>query len=399
MVAAVVGTFVLTGGQQVVSSQSPLRLFLLNAHQLQERKHQTSDAKTNSWREAILKLESDGQNELKTEVPSIVTKTATPPSGAKHDYMTQAPYFWKNPDTKDGFPYIQRDGERNPEIKQYPDHDLMDTMEDAVERLSFAYYFTGKEEYAARAADVLRMWFIDAKTRMNPNREFAQAIPGKNSGRGIGIIETRGLVRVVDAVGLLAGSRAWSKTDQNGVETWFAKYLEWLTTSKNGIDESNATNNHGTFYDVQVACFALFAGKTDLAKKVIGDAREKRIGKQIEPDGRQPRELARTKSWSYSTMNLAGMIELAELGDAAGVDLWSFKTPDGRSIRGAIEFLFPYATGEKKWTYQQIEEFRPESFFASMRLAAARFTDDKFKKMLSSVPRPPADAISDLLGR
>ena len=176
-----------------------------------------------------------------------MTKQAVPPSGDKHDYMSQAPYFWRNPKTVDGFPYIRRDGERNPEIKKYPDHDLMDKMVGAVEQLSLGYYFTGRQEYADKAGEILRLWFIDAKTKMNPNLEFAQAIPGLNTGRGIGIIETRGLARVVDSIGLLEGSRSWSKTDQKGLENWFGSYLKWLTDSKNGRDEGEAKIITGHF--------------------------------------------------------------------------------------------------------------------------------------------------------
>lgn len=385
-----------------ISAQSTAgpRVFMLNAKTLADQQQKFADPKNVDpmLKPALAKIVRDADKALKTEVQPITAKTASPPSGDKHDYMTQAPYFWKNPDTKDGFPYIRKDGERNPEIKKFPDHELLDKMEDAVERLAIAYYFTGKEEYAAKADEVLRMWFLDAKTSMHPSLEFAQAVPGKNNGRGTGILESRGLTRIVDSIGLLNGSKAWTKADQTGLETWFSKYLDWLTTSKNGIDERNAKNNHGMIYDEQIASFYLFVGKTELARKTLESAKQNRIAKQIEPDGKQTLELARTKSWSYSTMNLDAMVKLAELGDAAGVDLWNFQTPDGRSIRKAIDFLYPFAIGERKWTYQQIEEFQPERLYSIMRRAAGKYTDDKFKKMMATVPKPADDDRVNVVG-
>jgi len=350
-----------------------------------------------SFRAVTAKLESDANIALKTQVVSIVTKQATPPSGDKHDYMSQAPYFWRNPKTADGFPYIRRDGERNPEIKKYPDHDLLDKMVKTVEQFAVAYYFTDKKEYAAKAAQILRMWFLDAGTKMNPNLEFAQAIPGLNTGRGIGIIETRGLTRVVDSIGLLKNSKSWTKADQAGIETWFGKYLQWLTTSKNGREEGAAKNNHGTFYDVQIVSFALFVGKKDFAKNVLEAAKQKRIARQIEPDGRQPLELERTKSWNYSVMNLEGLAALAELGENAKVDLWNFQTGDGRGIRRAIEFLHPFLGADKKWTYEQIESFQPERLFPMMRRAHRKYRDEKFAQMMSLVPKLAADDKNTLL--
>ena len=329
---------------------------------------------------AFKKIDREAKNALVVKIDSIVTKQATPPSGDKHDYMSQAPYFWRNPNTATGFPYIRKDGERNPEIKQFPDHDLLDTMIKTVERLALGYHVTGKKEYAARAGEILRMWFIDPATKMNPNLQFAQAIPGLNTGRGFGIIETRGLTRVVDSVGLLAGSPSWSPSDQAGVETWFSKYLTWLLTSKNGKDESAAKNNHGTHYDVQVASFALFVGNRDVARSTLETAKQKRIAAQIEKDGRQPLELERTKSWDYSVMNLEGFISLAKLGEHAGVDLWGFQTADGRGIRKAALFLDPFARDPKKWPYKQISPINPARFHAIVEKVRGKYKDPEFQR-------------------
>jgi hypothetical protein len=251
--------------------------------------------------------------------------------------------------------------------------------------LSLAYYLKGDEVYAQKASQILRAFFLDPATRMNPNLQFAQGIPGVTTGRGIGLIETVGLTRVVDSIGLLEGSKALTESDRKGLANWFDAFLTWMRDSKNGRDEAAARNNHGTYYDLQTASFALFVGKNEFAKRIIEDAREKRIAKQIEPDGRQPLELERTKAWSYSVMNLRGLMQLAVLGERVGVDLWNFETKDGRSIRRAMDYLFPYSQGEK-WSYKQIEGFQPQIFFPLMRMARERYTDQKFKTTYAKIP-------------
>ena len=317
---------------------------------------------------------------------TVTSKQVTPPSGDKHDYMSQAPYWWPDPKSANGLPYIRRDGERNPEIDKIDDHRVLEQMEDAVETLARAYHDTGKDEYAAKAVELLRAFFIAPETRMNPNLEFAQGIPGINTGRGIGLIETRGLTRIVDAIGLLNGSKALTRDCLVQLKQWFRDFARWMQESRNGRDEAAAKNNHGSFYDVQLVTFALFLDNKQLAKRVLQEAQAKRIAVQIEPDGRQPLELERTRAWSYSVFNLEALMSLARLGEHVGVDLWHFVTSDGRSIRKAILFLAPYALGEKKWDFEQINAFNGSSFFGVLRRAAGHYDDEEFQAVVRRLP-------------
>ena len=159
-----------------------------------------------------------------------------------------------------------------------------------------------------------------------------------------------------------------------------------MLESKHGRDEAAAKNNHGTYYDVQVASYALFLGKRDLAKRVVEEARTKRVAAQVEPDGRQPLELERTRAWGYSVGNLDGLMTLAELGERVRVDLWHYRTPDGRGIRAALEYLYPFAVGAQKWPHQQLGDWPPEMLFPLMRRAAARYRDGRFKALMTKIP-------------
>jgi len=376
--------------------RSALRVFLIDGRRLQVARQRLREG-DKDLAPALESLKRDAQKALNAGPFSVVYKQATPPSGNKHDYMSQAPYFWPNPDTTNGLPYLRRDGERNPEINKYPDHRVMDDMIAAVESLALCYFFTGDETCAVQAAKFLRAWFCDPATRMNPHLKYAQAIPGANTGRGIGLIETRGLTRLVDAVGLLAGSKAWTNADQRDLQDWFDRFLQWMLESEHGRDEAAAKNNHGTFYDVQVASFALFVGKNELAKDILQTARRKRIAAQIEPDGRQPLELARTRGWSYSIGNLDGLMSLARLAENVGVDLWNYETPDGRGIRQALDFLTPFAAGKQKWPYQQLGGFSARALSSVLRRAALKYSDPRYRELLETMPEEEAASRSRLL--
>ncbi|HKA16684.1 MAG TPA: alginate lyase family protein [Blastocatellia bacterium] len=379
-----------------VAPPNQLRVFLLDGNRLLAAR--AAIRKGDKILElALERLRRDAQKALAIEPQSVMSKQATPPSGSKHDYMSQAPYFWPNPKTADHLPYIRRDGERNPEINKISDHQSMDRMVSAVETLALAYFFDGDEKFAAKAAELLRVWFVDPATRMNPNLEYAQFIPGVNTGRGIGLIETRGMTRLVDAIGLLAGSRAWNELDQKNLEQWFSSFLQWMLTSKNGRDEAAAKNNHGTYYDLQVSSFALFLGRKDLAIATLESARLKRIAIQIEPDGRQPLELVRTKGWSYSVGNLDGLTLLAILGERVRVDLFSYRTADGRGIRTALDYLVPFALGEKKWPDQQIGEWQPEILVPLIRRGSARYRDSRYEELIKKIAPVDASDRSNLI--
>ena len=361
------------------------RVFVLDAAKLATEKQKVQSGDTNALA-TLARLEREAKELLAARATSVMDKTQTPPSGNRHDYMSMAPYFWPNPNSTNGLPYVRRDGERNPEINRIPDHGNILAMPERVETLARAFYFTGNEQYAAKAAEFLRVWFLDPATRMNPHFRYAQAIRGVNTGRGIGLIESRGLIHVVDGVGLLAGSKSWTESDDHALREWFEQFLEWMLTSDHGRDEAAARNNHGTYYDIQTASFAFYLGKLELATNILTEVKSKRITVQIEPDGREPLELVRTRAWSYSTANLSGLMTLARLGENVGLDLWNYQTVDGRSIGEALDYLTPFVFGDKKWPHQQLGGFNGSSLFPLIRRMAEKSADPKYKELQERIP-------------
>ena len=378
------------------AAAEPPRLFILNLADLNETKKRLG-ANDAALLPALSRLKRDADRALGAGPFAVTHKELMPPSGDKHDYMSLAPYWWPNPNTATGLPYLRRDGEVNPERDQTSDRQRLDNLVQSIKTLALGYFFTGREDYAAHAAKLLRTWFIDDATKMNPHLRYAQAVPGRNQGRGAGIIETHNLPELLDGVGLLNGSSQWLQAEQKTLQEWFGKYLTWLLESAEGKVEAKAQNNHGTWYDVQVAAFALFAGRSDVAKQVLSEFSAKRVAKQIEPDGRQPRELERTQSWNYSIFNLEGFFSAASIGEKLGIDLWKFESPDKRSIRKALDWLLPFATGEKKWNYKQISVFEPTKLAPLLRQAALRLNEPAYEKTISKLAKITGDERWQLL--
>lgn len=296
------------------------------------------------------------------------------PSGDAHDYVSMAPYWWPDSTKPNGVPYVRRDGHINPERYLLHDNSQLVTMASQVKQLSAAYYFSGKEAYAQRAATLLRTWFADTATRMHPNLNYGQYVPGVNDGRGIGIIETAGLINIPDAVAMLEKSPALDAALVKDLKQWFREYLHWLLTSKNGTEEHKEKNNHGTFYDLQVCDYALFTGQPAIAKDIITHTSIPRMEVQFTTDGQQPLELARTKSWSYSLFNLTAWTKLAVLAQSQGIDLWAHTTTDGKGLEKCIRFLLPFEGNTQAWLREQIEPFGMEALHYAVLKAAPHYT-------------------------
>ena len=381
--------FVLNSTRPAGAAES-LRLFILNPADLSESKQRLANNDF-SLLPAVNKLKRDADRALASGPYSVTHKESKPPSGDQHDYLSLAPYWWPNPNTANGLPYVRRDGEVNPERDQASDRKRLGDLVQSVKLLALGYFFTGREDHAVHAAKLLRIWFNNDATKMNPHLRYAQTIPGRNHGNAAGIVDTHNLPELLDAVGLLAGSKSWQQADRKALQEWFAAYLNWLLDSPEGKAEAKTQNNHGTWYDVQVAAFALFAGRDDVAKRILNEFPAKRIATQIEPDGRQPHELDRTQSWNYSIFNLEALISGASIAEKLGIDLWKFETPDKRSIRRALDWLTPFATGEMQWGFKQISAFDPTKLAPLLRQAASRLREPTYQAVLGKLPKLTGD--------
>ena len=289
------------------------------------------------------------------EQPVTVTATrAKRSSGGLHDYFSQGDYWWPDPKNPNG-PYIQRDGMSNPE--NFNAHrEAMVRLSLIVPALTAAWELTGKKKYADHAGKHLRAWFADPATRMNANLQYAQAIIGRNTGRGIGIIDTLHLVEPARAATLMM--KAGALEGGKEIQKWFADYLEWMRTSQNGQQERDAKNNHGTCWVLQAGEFARFTQNAEVMTWCRDRFKTVLVPGQIAPDGRLPRELARTKPYSYSLFDMDVLCGIAQSLSTKSDDLWSFATPDGRSLRKLMAFMYPYIKDRRAWPFaHDVEHF------------------------------------------
>ena len=329
------------------------------------------------------KLLKEADTILEVSFFSVVHKTGVPPSGNKHDYMSIGPYWWPNPNSENGLPYIRKDGEINPETRNNAtDYVEKNNFISAVKTLTKAYYYSDDKKYADKGMQLIEAWFLDDATKMNPNVNYGQYVPGQSEGRCFGILEFKGIEGVLKFLELTKDQKILDKKIEKGMLNWLTEYANWLQKSKLGKKEATRENNHGTYYDIQLLNILLYLNRIEEVKEYLTTITTARIFQQIEPDGSQPKELARTKSYSYTVMNLSGFLELVKLGQKVGVNLWNVASEDGRSIKKGYQSMLPYLTHEKEWKLPQIvdKKHSEDRLISDLKYIKRELNDNSFDK-------------------
>lgn len=297
--------------------------------------------------EAVLKKQvlKEAKDALTAQPVTVTAATSPRSAGGRHDFFSEGDYWWPDPKNPDGA-YIQRDGMTNPD--NFTAHRLaMIRFSRIIGALASAYKITGDIKYVHAAVKHLKAWFVNEDTRMNPNLLYAQAIKGLYTGRGIGIIDTIHLLDVV--MGIEVMESKISQTDLTKIKQWFASYTTWMMEHPNGKAEMEAKNNHGTCFVLQVAAFSRLTNNKELLKFCSDRYKNVLLPNQMAANGSFPLELARTKPFGYSLFNLDVMTTLCNLLSTADNNLWIYSTPDGRSIRRGIEYMYPFVADKSLW--------------------------------------------------
>ena len=319
--------------------------------------------------------------------PAITDQVATNSTGGVHDFFSQADYAWPdtNPTNRTGRPYITRDGFVNPDLFNAHRVAMLD-MRDAVTALAAAYALTGDDQYATKAADYLRVFFLDERTRMNPNLAHAQAVLGVSSGSSFGIIDSLNLTEVPLAVRILERSPAFPAEVDRGLKQWFTDYSKWITTAPPGRGEMNSANNHGAACFVQLASYAKFTGDGPLLELARRQFLQVLFPNQMTSNGSFPMELARSRPYHYSIFQADNMSALCVLLSSPQEDFWRYMLPDGRTPRDMVDFIFPYLEDKRWW----LKDHRGKDVVywdrfplrePCLLFAYARFGDEKYFKL------------------
>lgn len=288
---------------------------------------------------------------MKRPLFAVTDKLTIPPSGDRHDYLSIVGNWFPDPARPNG-PWIRGEGTNPDRLTNKYDLADMDRMSADIETLSLAYYFSDNPRYATRAASLARTWFLDPASRMNPNMNYAQTVPGREVGRADGVLETARLQRVVDGLGLIGPAGKLTPDETRGMEKWFSDYVDWMRTSTHGRNSSIANSYQSVWYDSQITLYALFARRPDVVKSVVDAFPKRRFATQFAADGKLPVDLARSRSLYYSIFTLQAAYNTAEIGSCVGLDLWNLDS-GGKSLKGATDFLAGYHGKLATWPYPE----------------------------------------------
>ena len=337
-----------------------------------------------AWTEdPVRRLRVDADRRMK-EGPWTVTTDR--PKGVDldpHEYYSEAAYYWTNPDNPTG-PYLRKDGQPNP-ARIVANQTSLIAMSDAVLALGVASFLLDNPVYGKRAAVLIHTWFLNPKTRMNPDLDYAQSVPGVNNGRGTGVVDGRALVRAIQGMEFLEETSNWDPKEQTAVHKWFEEYINWLLTSKNAEDEKNSGNNHASWWAAQVAAAGSYVGDSKAQQRAFTFYKDHLLPRQILPNGSAPREEVRARSLRLSSLNLDAFSTVCRIAQVRGGDnLWSVRTKSGASIGAALDYLSPYLVDPKKWSKEQAGDIPYDSLsflaFAGMGMGNPDYIAD-FRKL------------------
>ena len=283
-------------------------------------------------------------------------------SGNKHDYITIGCYWWPNPDTPDGLPWICKDGHVNPNNRNDQNFELVGPR---VHILALAAFYFGEQKYIDYAVKQVYDWFLNPETCMNPHGRYAQAVPGVADGRHFGVIDFHVTPHLLNGIGILEEMGVLGEEIVSGVKNWYVQLTDWLLTDEMALIEDMQVSNHGSWYDALILSAAYFTNRPKLAEKIYTTAYDERMKRQVRLDGSQPRELMRATGFDYSCFNLEALTVIATIAERYGYTQYWETDPDRGVciLKQAVDFLYPYTLDMSAFPYQ---ELRPAEAFAQL---------------------------------
>ena len=330
---------------------------------------------------------------LAIDNPTVINKKLTPPTNSKNDYLSISRYWWPDETKKNGLPWIRKDGNTNPDTQtDAVDRKRLSRMSNAVSTLGLAYFLSGDERFAKKGTSVVKTWFLNEKTHMNPHLKFSQSVPGNPKSRRSGILDGREIpLKVLDGLTMMSNSKYWKDTDQQDWEQWLRDYMVWLAYSETGRDGAEQKNNHGSWYNFQLAAIAYYNGDINLVKKTV-EKTKKLLDIQLNAEGGQEHELKRTRSFFYSCFNLDAITRVAIIAEKAGVPFWDYKSEDNnKGIVKALDFIIPVVEGAE-WKYKTKKKDDISCMASLLVRVNSRIKNPKYEKALQTILESVASA-------